>query len=145
MIIPYDSSLDSIALEFGKKMHKESRYSSLEFSKEKILNILNHPNTYCAFSKTDKNITGFFIGFIQEFWFSKTNVGIDLALYILPEYRARTLCAVRLIKDFERFCLERNCKEINLSSSAQISENTALRLYSRLGYNKTGFITHKIL
>jgi hypothetical protein len=27
MIIPYDSSLDSIALEFGKKMHEESRYS----------------------------------------------------------------------------------------------------------------------
>lgn len=145
MIIPYDTSLTLKALEFGKRMHEESRFKHLEFSEEKILNILAHPNSYCAYSKIGDDITGFFIGFIQEFWFSKANVGIDLALYILPEYRGTTFCAFRLIKDFERFCTEKNCMEINLSSSAQISEDSALRLYSRLGYNRCGFITYKSL
>jgi ribosomal protein S18 acetylase RimI-like enzyme len=145
MLIPYDVTLKQIALKFGREMHKESRYSHYDFSEEKILNLLNHPNTYCVFSKTNDVITGFFIGFIQELWFSKTKVGIDLALYILPEFRARTLCAIRLIKDFEKHCSEKGCKEINLSSSAEISENSALNLYNKMGYDKCGFITFKAI
>ena len=85
MIVHYESSLKSVALEFGKRMHEESRYKDLIFSDEKVLGLLEHPNTYCAYSKVNGVITGFFIGFIQELWFSRTKIGLDLALYILPK------------------------------------------------------------
>ena len=39
--------------------------------------------------------------------------------------------------------LKHGCVEVCLSSSAEISTNSALRLYNKLGYKEIGFITRK--
>ena len=129
-------------MQMGRAIHKESRFRAYNYSEAKILKLLENPHIFCAFSFTNETAVGFFLGFIQQIWFSEDKYGFDLALYILPEHRGGTY-AVRLIKEFEKFCAEHGCVEVCLSSSAEISTNSALRLYNKLGYKEIGFITRK--
>ncbi len=144
MIVRYTPSYLDAAIELGRAMHLESRFSPYPFSEARISQILERPNVFGAFSVNDECITGFFLGVVQPMWFSETRYGFDLALYMKPEFRRhRTLDAVRLIKEFEKFCKEQGCSEINLGSTAEISTDSARRLYARLGYSECGFVSRK--
>ncbi len=144
MIVRYNASYKDLALSIGRLIHQESRFRFFDYSEKKILKLLENPNVYSAFSMVDSAVVGFFLGIVQPIWFSEQKVGFDLSLYILPEYRGGTY-AVRLIKEFEKFCVEQGCVEVNLSSSAEISTQLALRLYQKLGYQECGFISRKVL
>jgi len=146
LIKRYSKEYKDEAIALGRAMHAESRFHSLEFSDQKILRLLEMPNVFGAFSISQDAITGFFLGVVQQMWFSDAKFGFDLALYIKPEYRKhRTLDAVRLIHAFERFCAEQGCIEVNLGSTAEISTETAKHLYARLGYSECGFVTKKVI
>lgn len=145
MIVRYSPHYRSAALELGRAMHEESRFRSYPFADERILHLLERPNVFGAFSMQRENITGFFLGVVQAMWFSDIRFGFDLALYIKPEFRRRTLDPVRLIGEFEKFCREQGCSEVNLGSTAEISTDSARRLYARLGYKECGFVARKEL
>jgi len=142
MIVSYNPSLQNIALELGNKMHLESRFKKYNFDNNKIIKVLENPNVFCKIAFIDEKPVGFFIGVIQQMWFSDEKAGYDLALYIDKEYRGG-MTAVRLIKEFEKFCKENNCVTINLNAGAEIANESAKRLYKKLGYNEYGFMTHK--
>ena len=142
MITRYDASFKDIALKLGRAIHEESRYKNFDYSEKKILRLLENPAVFCAFSIVDHKPIGFFLGIVQQVWFSETKYGFDLGLYILPEHRGGTH-AVRLIRAFEQFCKEQGCAEITLSSSAEISTALAEKLYKKLGYHNCGFISRK--
>ncbi len=124
-------------------MHEESRFRDMPFLESKIANLLKNPNCFCSLAKAGDVYIGFIWGLVQDAWFSDSKTGFDLGLYILPEYRGRSMAPVRLIKAFEDFCQSKGCFEITLSSSADIQEQKAFRLYEKLGYNKCGFVTFK--
>lgn len=146
LIRRYEPCFREAAIELGRSMHMESRFRELEFSENKVLQLLERPNVFGAFSLTGNCITGFFLGVVQPMWFSEARFGFDLALYMRPEYRQRrTPDAVRLIREFEKFCAEQGCSEINLGSTAEISTESAKRLYAKLGYKECGFISRKEL
>ena len=143
MIVRYDPSYKDVALRLGRAIHEESRFSErFSYSEAKILRLLVNPDVFCGLSIVNGEAIGFFLGIVQQMWFSETKIGFDLGLYILPKYRGGTY-AVRLIREFEKFCREKNCAEITLSSTAEISTELAERLYKKLGYKKSGFIARK--
>ena len=143
MIIPYEPSLLPIAIQLGRRMHEESRYRNMPFSEAKIATLLQNPNCFGSFAKAGDVYIGFIWGLVQDVWFSDCKTGSDLGLYILPEYRGKSMAPIRLIRAFEDFCKSRGCVEIRLSSSASIDEEKASRLYKMLEYKQCGFITYK--
>ena len=143
MIIPYEPSLLPIAIQLGRRMHEESRYRNMPFSEAKIATLLQNPNCFGSFAKAGDVYIGFIWGLVQDVWFSDCKTGFDLGLYILPEYRGKSMAPVRLIKSFEEFCRSKNCYEISLSSSVKVNDLTVSRLYEKLGYHECGFITYK--
>jgi GNAT superfamily N-acetyltransferase len=142
MIVSYNPSLKNIALELGNKMHLESRFKKFNFDENKILRLLESPNIFCKIAFINDKPVGFFLGAIQQMWFSNQKAGYDLGLYIDQEYRGG-MTAIRLIKEFEKFCKENDCLDINLGSSADISTESAKRLFTKLGYKECGFLSHK--
>ena len=124
-------------------MHEESRYRNMPFSEAKIATLLQNPNCFGSFAKAGDVYIGFIWGLVQDVWFSDCKTGSDLGLYILPEYRGKSMAPIRLIRAFEDFCKSRGCVEIRLSSSASIDEEKASRLYKMLEYKQCGFITYK--
>lgn len=143
MIIPYEPTLLPIAIQLGRRMHEESRYRNMPFSEAKIATLLQNPNCFGSFAKAGDVYIGFIWGLVQDVWFSDCKTGSDLGLYILPEYRGKSMAPIRLIRAFEDFCKSRGCVEIRLSSSASIDEEKASRLYKMLEYKQCGFITYK--
>jgi ribosomal protein S18 acetylase RimI-like enzyme len=150
-IVRYHPGLKDVAMRMGRAIHAESRFRDYDYSESRILRLLESPSVFLAFAfkesmqeKTPPGPTpiGFFIGAVQQIWFSETKYGFDLGVYILPEYRGGAT-VVRLVKAFEKFCKEQGCAEITLSSSADISTDLARRLYARLGYQECGFISQK--
>ena len=115
----------------------------MPFLEAKIANLLQNPNCFGSFAKSGDIYIGFIWGMVQEMWFSDCKTGSDLGLYILPEYRGKSMAPIRLIRAFEDFCKSRGCVEIRLSSSASIDEEKASRLYMMMQYNHCGFITYK--
>ena len=132
-----------IAIQLGRRMHEESRYRNMPFSEAKIATLLQNPNCFGSFAKAGDVYIGFIWGLVQDVWFSDCKTGSDLGLYILPEYRGKSMAPIRLIRAFEDFCKSRGCVEIRLSSSASIDEEKASRLYKMLEYKQCGFITYK--
>jgi GNAT superfamily N-acetyltransferase len=146
MIVRYSKENKENALALGKAMHLESRFRHLDFSDNRVLALLEQPNVFGAFSVYNDYVTGFFLGVVQPMWFSEKKLGFDLALYIKPEYRKRrTRDAIGLIKAFEEFCVAHGCTEMNLGSTAEISTQSAKRLYAKLGYTECGFVSRKEL
>jgi GNAT superfamily N-acetyltransferase len=143
MIIPYEPSLLPVVHEIAKQFHLESRYRDMPFEQEKVTRLLKHPNVFCAIAITSNHYVGGILGIVQEHWFSDVRVGVDLGLYVLPEYRGKSAAPIRLVKAFEAFCHSKDCFEIMLASSSTIHEDRALRLYQHLGYVRCGFISHK--
>jgi GNAT superfamily N-acetyltransferase len=143
LIIPYEPTLLPIAIQLGRRMHEESRYRNMPFSEAKIATLLQNPNCFGSFAKAGDVYIGFIWGLVQDVWFSDCRTGSDFGLYILPEYRGKSMAPIRLIRAFEDFCKSRGCVEIRLSSSASIDEEKASRLYKMLEYKQCGFITYK--
>lgn len=142
MIVKYSDKYYSELIEVIKEMHNESRFKVYSFSERQIKNYLKVPSVFCSLALKDNVVIGFFIGAVQKMWFSDDYAGYDLALYINKEYRGG-MYAVRLIKEFEKYCKENNCITINIGASAEISNESAKRLYGKLGYKECGFVSHK--
>jgi len=142
MLIPYTSDLLNQVIELGHNMHSESRFRIFRFEDQKICQLLQQPNVFCVLAKQDEEYIGFFAGIITELWFGTEKAAYDLAFYIKPEHRGGFV-SVRMIKAFEQWAKQQGCCTINVGSSAQISTDSARRLYTRLGYNECGFLAHK--
>jgi GNAT superfamily N-acetyltransferase len=143
MIIPYEPKLLPVIQDAAKRFHVESRFREMPYSEDKITQLLNNPNVFCVLAKISNRYIGGMIGMVQEHWFSEARIGFNLGLYILPEYRGKSSAPIRLLKAFEGFCHSKNCFEIVLGSNSGIHEQRALRLYENLGYEKSGFVSHK--
>ena len=64
-----------ILVAMGGQMHAESSYKETAYSPEKCRNLgdqlIDNPNLYGIVSEKDGEIAGFFLGFIQEHYFTR--------------------------------------------------------------------------
>tara|TARA_B110000977_G_C10847845_1_gene404619 strand:- start:131 stop:577 length:447 start_codon:yes stop_codon:yes gene_type:complete len=124
----------------GSDLHKESRYRALDFDPLKLWELgetmLNKPESWLSLVvELDKEIVGFFLGYVVEHFFGHELTAGDLCIYIKPEHRGG-MTGARLIKRFDSWCQEKGVKEPLLGVSAGITPERTGRLYERLGYTE---------
>lgn len=143
MIVKYDDEqhLQQL-LTLGRRMLDESRFRDFDYDEAKLAKLAASPRCLVLMNIVNEQAVGFFAGIVQQHYFGKDLAGYDLAMYLEPEHRGG-IAAVRFIKRFEDWCKEQGARTINLGSSAEITTDTARKLYTGLGYKECGFLSHK--
>lgn len=129
----------------GSQMHEESYYRQDEYSPTKCaelgFQIVNSPGLLGLIAEVEGEIAGFFLGVIQEQYFSKCLMSSDLLLYVKPEHR-KSLIGYRLIKGYiawaEHFGVPK--RNIALGQTANIDSVAVDRLYQKIGFVPMGTI-----
>jgi len=127
-------------------MHKESGYSVIEYSREKIQAILVNavilPDVLGLVVEDDDGIYGLMVAFISEHWCSTDRIAYDFGLYIKSEKRGG-MAAIRMIRYYKKWAEERGAKMISLGTSTGVNTERVSRLYERLGFKKVGYLFRK--
>lgn len=135
----------NMLVAMGGQMHAESYFKETEYSPEKCRELgeqlVDNPYLYGIVSEKDGEITGFFLGFIQEHYFSLGLMSSDLLLYVKPEYRSG-MAGVRLIKAYIEWARSAGVepKNIQLGQTAGIDPEVVDKLYKKLGFDSCGTI-----
>lgn len=138
MIELYSSSLQEEFMSLAHSMHQESSFKDISFDPNKVANLLQRPDVFCAMYKKDDKYIGFMLAALCPYFFSSVEcLASDLALFVLPEERGG-FAAVRLIKSYEEWAKLKGATEIYLGQSTGIHIEKTDALYTRLGYTKLG-------
>lgn len=92
----------------------------------------------------DDAYKAFMIGCVSNQWYAPDIEAFEMLLAVDKQFRGG-MTAVRLIKEFERECRERNATAIYVGSSLGIADETAKALYRKLGFSDYGAGLHKRL
>jgi GNAT superfamily N-acetyltransferase len=132
-------------LELGAQFHAESSYRTISLNIEKLEKFyrhqINHEDALLLVSERDQKLQGYFTASIQEYFFSTEKLAFDLSHYVLPAFRGSPII-IRFIKIYQDWCALKGASEATVSVSTGINPDKASRLYSRLGFELSGFI-HK--
>lgn len=137
-------------IELAEKMHKESNFRDLDFSKAKLdlltKQFLADEDHFMAIVAEDENkcILGMLVGFITEYYFGNDAYASDLALYV-DKSRRGAMASVRMFKEFEKWAIRKNAKEVRPGTSTGIEIKRTRKLYTHLGYEITGNTFRKVL
>ena len=143
MIERYTSKYKSHLENMANAMHQESvRFCEMSFDTDKIIAIAS--TQYCGLYILDGEPVGYMLGAKHPNFFGHDIVATELMLYIKPENRGG-LGAFRLVQDFEKWCIDNNCREINVGSSVQVATETTKKLYTSLGFIERCFVAHNEL
>lgn len=81
---------------------------------------------------------GFLLGYLGTQWFSDDVIGYESLVYVLPEYRGRSVY-FGLMKQFVSWCKQAGCKQIYSGSSFDVETNMKVCiLLSHLGFKQQG-------
>ena len=83
----------------------------------------------------DNKIVGGMIGDVYMPWYSMDKLGIDYSIFVLPQHR-NGFIAYKLIKAFEKWCIDNGAKQIRPGIGTGIKNMT--RLYNKMGYETVG-------
>ena len=135
-------------VEQGQKMHRESTFARFEYSVEKCTRlgkeILENDMDLCIVAENEGEFCGFFIGYIQEYYFSDDLIAEDFLLYVKPTLRGG-IAAKRLISYFESWSLANGARTTVLGSTTGVNEKKTIGFYEKLGYHHKGTLMQKDL
>jgi len=135
-------------LELAGEMHAESpRYDNIPIDPHKaaevVSNLTNNENCIMLVAFDGDTLAGMFMGYVDEFFFSRVRVSSDLLLYIAPKYRGGSL-ATRLLVAYEKWAESiEGVAEIQGGVSAGIEDELAKKLYERRGYKTVATVLAK--
>jgi len=126
---------------------KESAWGNrVEINKEKVINYffaaMNKPNMFGIVSLKKEEPTGFMIGCLLEFPYSKDKFAKQLELYVVPKERGK-MTGVQMMKKFINWSKMQGAKEVIFDVSTQIGSFD--KLSQRLGMEEVGKSYRKIL
>jgi GNAT superfamily N-acetyltransferase len=87
-------------------------------------------------AEQDASIVGVLIGSLHRFWFSDEGYASNMQFYVSRVARGR-LIGVRLIQAFEEWAIRQGVIELRLSVDAAINDETAVRIFEAMGYEKS--------
>lgn len=121
----------------AERMHRESNYSSLSFSTEKMTDtVLNAiTNGFAMVAEIDGVVVGGMLGGLTCPCFSDDVQGFEYGIYLDRSHRSG-LIAAKLISAFTTWCIDRGAKQIRVGNST--GHDGVSRLYERLGYRSSG-------
>jgi L-amino acid N-acyltransferase YncA len=126
---------------------KESAWGNrVEINKEKVINYffaaMNKPNMFGIVSLKKEEPTGFMIGCLLEFPYSKDKFAKQLELYVVPKERGK-MTGVQMMKKFINWSKMQGAQEVIFDVSTQIGSFD--KLAQRLGMEEVGKSYRKIL
>jgi GNAT superfamily N-acetyltransferase len=146
LIRPYAATDLERVLELGAMMHAESRYASLDFDPDKLVDlsdaVLTNPAYLCLVAEEEGEVVGLIVGYVIPHWFGNDLTSGDLAVYVAPEHR-KGMIGVKLVKAYTAWAKSMGVKEPMLGVSAGITPARIGDLYKRLGYTET-FVVYKM-
>jgi L-amino acid N-acyltransferase YncA len=126
---------------------KESAWGNrVEINKEKVINYffaaMNKPNMFGIVSLKKEEPTGFMIGCLLEFPYSKDKFAKQLELYVVPKERGK-MTGVQMMNKFINWSKMQGAQEVIFDVSTQIGSFD--KLAQRLGMEEVGKSYRKIL
>ena len=103
------------------------------FTKQQISYLLNDVNTIALAAKSDSNVAGFVIAEIEME--ENTEYGHIVTLNVAPKFRHKGV-ATLMLHEIGSFLKQRSITQIRLE--VREDNNPAIKLYSKLGYEKIG-------
>ena len=134
-------------VRLGALMAAEGNYADIPYSPDKlkllgsyIVNTDVDEQVYFARGVwIDGLLVAQMVGFVSEYWFSYQKIIQDNALYVHPDYRKGT-AAMRLVKEFIKWANKVDAVEICCGITVGVNNDTAAKLYERLGFQRVGYI-----
>jgi|TARA_E500000318_G_C3562718_1_gene214219 L-amino acid N-acyltransferase YncA len=133
--------------EVSKDFLKESAWGNrVEINKEKVINYffaaMNKPNMFGIVSLKKEEPTGFMIGCLLEFPYSKDKFAKQLELYVVPKERGK-MTGIQMMKKFIDWSKIQGAQEVIFDVSTQVGSFD--KLAQRLGMEEIGKSYRKIL
>jgi len=126
---------------------KESAWGNrVEINKEKVINYffaaMNKPNMFGIVSLKEEKPTGFMIGCLLEFPYSKDKFAKQLELYVVPKERGK-MTGIQMMNKFINWSKMQGAQEVIFDVSTQVGSFD--KLAQRLGMEEVGKSYRKIL
>ena len=130
-------------LALGERMHGESRYRVLAFSREKLRTtlqmLLTAPGGFLWVAERRGSIVGGLAAMCAQHWASDDLVATDLALFVAPEHRGGM--AVRpLVEEYRGWARKLGAKLVDLGVSTGLDAERTAGLFDRVGFPRIGTI-----
>lgn len=127
-------------MELAVAMHAESpRFSKLEFSHEKMLNLFYHliDSEFCMVIVAERSgqVVGGLAAIVSEHWISNDLVANDLAVFMQKDARGSTAPA-RMIAQYVEWAKAKGAKFIQLGISTGVMVEKTSELYRSLGLHE---------
>lgn len=100
--------------------------------------------TFMRVVEQDKEIIGFFLANISEYFFSDKLIAQDLVMVFKPEHRdGITKSIVNILRQFFNWAEKKNAHEICIGITSGIAGPGYEKLIQKHGFKKVGFITKR--
>lgn len=130
------------AIRLGRLMQAEGSFDCYTWDSDKFLKFIEQPSVYCSLYRNGIGYVGGMIGFVSAQYFSSDLAAKELAIYIEPKSRGG-MAAVRLVRDFEEWTIDKGVKEIYLGQSTGVEIEKTRKWFEALGYSVCGFVTKR--
>ena len=130
-------------IAIGQQIHAESRFQRMGYDADKLAHsaeqiIGSGQATHCCFvSEFDGQLTGLFVGCIEEYFFSRARVAHSILMYVAPERRGGPT-ALRFLMAFRNWATNRNAAELTINVASGVSIARTDRFLKRVGLRLTG-------
>ena len=124
-------------VEMGQALHDESTYNHVTYSPERVAATcqLMLERGFLDVVDVGGKVVGVMMGDVYTPWYTTDSMGIDLTLYIYPEYRSG-LTALKLIKRFEKWCIVMGVSQIRPGIAT--GNLNSQKLYEAAGFKSVG-------
>lgn len=143
MIRPIKTSDILELLALGKKMHSEGHFKHTEYDEEKVINlfmgIIANDSQCCFVAVNSGETVGFFMGYIDTYYFGNTLTSYDLLIYVDENHRGSST-GVKLLQCYIKWALDHGVTRhnIRLGDSAEIDSEAVGRLFKHMGFREHG-------
>ena len=129
-------------LDMARAMHAESpNHSPYPFDTAKVgrlIGMARQSPDWLALVAQDEDLVGFALVTAQPMYYSNAIEVMDLAVYVLPEYRG-TRAGLKLIARIEQWAAQVGAARLSIGINTGIANERNERLLHRLGYETVGF------
>lgn len=143
------SSMEDVErmIDLGREMHAESVFASMPYLEDKLRAFgryyIDNPKAGVGVVAEDDNgVAAMMAMSVHERYFNDERYAYDMLLYVRKDKRGG-LAAARVLKDVEKWAKEQSIKEVMVGIFAGISNDTAQRFYSAMGYEPAGIVMRK--
>lgn len=130
-------------LALGKEMHSEGHFKNTDYDEAKVIDlfmsIIKSDSRCCFVALHDGVIIGFFMGYLDTYYFGNTLTSYDLLIYVDKNHRGGST-GVKLLQSYIKWAQDHGVSESNirLGDSAEIDSQAVGRLFKHMGFREHG-------